>query len=316
MPKISVIVPVYNVAPYIERCLDSIANQTIKDELEIIVINDGSNDNSEEVIKKYMSEKNVEIKYYSKENEGVAKTRNFGIEKANSPYILFVDADDYIDKSFCEKVKPYIEKDIDIIKFKLQRVSENEGVLEKVHGPIFENLTGEKAFHELYPNDVLLDSPCVYVFKKELFTKNNFTFKQTYHEDFGLIPIVLLVAKSVTSINSYLYNYVQVPNSLMRDENYQKTVAKMEDVLIHYDNMLERISNIDLSKTAKEDIKIYYTNAIILKLNELKEEDQKFFIKQIRKRKMQNNIKVRNLKQLFKKLVLMLNIRLYLKMKN
>ena len=316
MPKISVIVPVYNAASYIERCLDSIINQTIKDELEIIVINDGSNDNSEEVIKKYMSEKNVEIKYYSKENEGVAKTRNFGIEKANSPYILFVDADDYIDKSFYEKVKQYIEKDIDIIKFKLQRVNENGDVLEKVDGPVFENLTGEKAFHELYPNDVLLDSPCVYVFKKELFTKNNFTFKQTYHEDFGLIPIVLLIAKNVTSINSYLYNYVQVPNSLMRDENYQKTVAKMEDVLIHYDNMLERISNIDLSKTAKEDIKIYYTNAIILKLNELKEEDQKFFIKQIRKRKMQNNIKARNLKQLFKKIVLMLNIRLYLKMKN
>ena len=316
MQKVSVIVPVYNAAPYIERCLDSIVNQTIKGELEIIVINDGSNDNSEEVIKKYIDDKNADIKYYSKENEGVAKTRNYGIEKASSPYILFVDADDYIDKTFYEKVKTYIEKDIDLIKFKLQRVNENGNVLEKVDGPVFENLTGEEAFHELYPNDILLDSPCVYMFKKELFTKNNFTFKQTYHEDFGLIPIVLLIAKSVTSINSYLYNYVQVPNSLMRDENYQKKVARMEDVLIHYDNMLERIENIDLSKTAKEDIKIYYTNAIILKLNELKEEDQKFFIKQIRKRKMQNNIKVRNLKQLFKKLILMLNIRLYLKMKN
>ena len=316
MQKVSVIVPVYNAAPYIERCLDSIVNQTIKDKLEIIVINDGSNDNSEEVIKKYMSDKNVEIKYYSKENEGIAKTRNFGIEKATSPYIMFVDADDYIDKTFYEVVKPYIEKDIDLIKFKLQRVNENGDVLEKVGGPVFENLTGEEAFHELYPNDVLLDSPCVYVFKKELFTKNDFTFKQTYHEDFGLIPIVLLVAKNVTSIDNYLYNYVQVPNSLMRDENYQKTVAKMEDVLIHYDNMLERIKDIDLSKTAKEDIKIYYTNAIILKLNELKIEDQKFFIKQIRKRKMQNNIKARNLKQLVKKIVLMFSIRLYLKIKS
>ena len=57
MPKISVIVPVYNAAPYIERCLDSIVNQTIKDELEIIVINDGSNDNSEEVIKNYINDK-------------------------------------------------------------------------------------------------------------------------------------------------------------------------------------------------------------------------------------------------------------------
>ena len=81
MAKISVIVPVYNTGKYVEKCLDSLINQTVKNELEIIIVNDGSTDNSEEVIKKYMKkQENQEIiKYYAKENEGIAKTRNFGI---------------------------------------------------------------------------------------------------------------------------------------------------------------------------------------------------------------------------------------------
>ena len=99
MAKISVIVPVYNTANYIERCLDSLINQTIKNEIEIIIINDGSTDKSEEVIQNYIErqEQKELIKYFSKSNEGIAKTRNFGIEKANCNYILFVDSDDYID---------------------------------------------------------------------------------------------------------------------------------------------------------------------------------------------------------------------------
>ena len=85
---LSVIVPVYNTAKYIEKCLDSLINQTKKDKIEIILINDGSTDNSDEVIKKYISRLDAEnkkmLKYYSKEIEGIAKTRNYGIEKDTS----------------------------------------------------------------------------------------------------------------------------------------------------------------------------------------------------------------------------------------
>ena len=88
MPKISVIVPVYNTEKYVKKCLDSLINQTVKEELEIIIVNDGSTDNSEEIIKGYMKEHDKQeiIKYYAKGNEGIAKTRNFGIEKATSEY--------------------------------------------------------------------------------------------------------------------------------------------------------------------------------------------------------------------------------------
>ncbi len=317
MARVSVIVPVYNSAQYIEKCLDSLVNQTIENELEIIIVNDGSTDNSEEVINSYIKKqknKNI-IKYYSKENEGIAKTRNFGIEKATSEYIMFVDSDDYVDDTLIEKLKLYIDKHVDLIKFKLRRIDESEKVVENVTGPTFEIVTGAEAFNRMFSEDVLIDSVCVYLIKKELFTKYDLTFKQTYHEDFGLMPIIILVSKSVVSTNYYLYNYVQVENSITRNEDYKKTIARMKDVIAHYDNMIKAVDKIDVSKETKENVKIYYTNAIILKLNELKNEDRKYFLEQLKKRKVYRNIKVKNLKQLIKRLLIMIDINLYLKMR-
>ena len=317
MTKISIIIPVYNTGKYIEKCLESIKNQSEKIDVEIIIINDGSTDNSEEIIKRYIEENKelLNVKYYYKENEGVAKTRNFGIEKAASDYIMFIDSDDYIDLKTLEILNKYVKKDIDLIKFKLQKVNEKSEVIDKINGPIFGKVTGQEAFNKLYSEDVLLDSPCVYLIKKELFTENSLKFKGTYHEDFGLIPFIILVAKSVVSLPEYLYQYVQAPESITRNEDYNKTLRKMDDVLFHYDNMINEISKLTLEQGAKENIKIYYTNAIILKLQELKKEDIKKYIKEIQKRQMYKNIKVRNLKQLLKRILLKLNIKLYLKIR-
>ncbi|MEE0866244.1 MAG: glycosyltransferase family 2 protein [Clostridia bacterium] len=317
MPKISFIVPVYNTGLYIKNCLDSIINQTFKEEIEIILIDDGSTDNSDELIKEYIEKNNSKdiIKYYTKENEGIAKTRNFGIDKANGKYIFFVDSDDYIDKETIKKLKPYIDEDIDMIKFKLQRIDKNNNILEKVDGPIFTKISGEEAFNKLYSEDVLLDSPCVYVIKRNLFTKNNFKFNRTYHEDFGLIPLIILKAKSFVSIPDYLYYYVQGENSITRNDDYNKTIKKFEDALYHYDNAIEKIDKMNLNRKSKENAKIFYTNAVILKLYEIKEEDKNKFIKEIEKRKMYKNIKPRNIKQIIKRNLLHFNVKLYLKMR-
>ena len=314
MSKVSIIVPVFNTSYKLIKCIDSLVNQSIKD-IEIIIINDGSTDNSEQIINQYKEKYGEIISYYSKKNEGVAKTRNFGIQKAKSDYILFVDSDDYIDTKLVETLLPYINKDIDMIKFKLQRVNEKNEIIEKVDGPVFERMSGQEAFNILYSEDVLLDSPCVYLMKKELFKKNNFEFKKTYHEDFGLIPLVLLTAKSIVSIPNYLYSYVQSQNSLMRNEDYKKTLQKMDDVLFHYDNAMEKIKEMSLNKTTLENFKIYYTNAIILKIENLKDTDKSKYINEIKKRKMYKNIKIRNFKQLIKRELLRFNIRLYLKIR-
>ena len=316
MKKISIIIPVYNREKEIEKCLESVINQKNIEEIETIIINDGSTDNSENIILNYIqNHQKIDIKYIQKENEGIAKTRNLGIKKANGKYIMFVDSDDYIDKNLTEKLDKYINEDVDLIKFKLQRVDKKGNILEKVDGPVFDKISGEEGFNKLYYTDLLLDSPCVYIIKKEIFEKNNFEFKGTYHEDFGLIPLVIVSSKTMVSTPYYFYQYVQVPDSITRNESYEKTIKKMEDVFYHYDNMIKVINDLKISKTTKENIKIYYTNAIILKLNELEKKERKIFIKEIRKRKMERNIKVRNIKQLIKRIVLCFNINLYLKMR-
>ena len=314
MSRVSIIVPVFNTGKKIEKCLESLINQTEKD-IEIVIINDGSTDDSEQIIKKYVEKYGEYIKYYSKKNEGVAKTRNFGIEKATSEYVFFVDSDDYIDKNTIKKLKPYIEEDIDIIKFKLQRVNEQNKILEKVDGPVFDKISGQDAFDKLFSEDVLIDSPCVYIMKKKLFTENNFKFKRTYHEDFGLIPLILLKAKSFVSLPDYLYYYVQADNSITRNNDYVKTLKRVDDVIKHYDNAVIEIDRMQLNKKTRENAKIYYTNALILKMYELKEEDKNKYLAELKKRKLYKNIRARNLKQLIKKIILKYDINFYLKMR-
>ena len=103
MPKVSVIVPVYNVEKYIDKCLKSLVNQTLSD-IEIIVVNDGSTDNSETIIKQYLEKYQNKIKYVIKQNGGLSDARNYGMKFATGEYIAFLDSDDYVDNTIYEKM--------------------------------------------------------------------------------------------------------------------------------------------------------------------------------------------------------------------
>lgn len=316
MKKLSIIIPVYNTEKHLKKCFDSIVNQN-NSEIEVIVVNDGSTDNSEVIIKEYTNKYKDVFTYYKKGNTGVADTRNFGIEKATGEYIMFLDSDDYIDKKLYDNIKKYIDEDIELIKYKMQRIDENDKIIEIVQGATFEKVTGEEGFNKLYGTDVLLDSPCVYVIKKDIFIRNNLKFKVgTEHEDFGLIPFVIVLAKSMVSTNFYGYYYVQSQGSLMRNENYQKTIKRIYDALGHYENAKEYSQKINVSKLTQENIMIYYTNAVILKARDLKEEERKKYIEELKKRKVFKNIKARNLKQMIKKILLMIDMNLYLRLYN
>ena len=315
MKKLSVIIPVYNADKTLKKCIESVLKQKDED-LEIVLINDGSTDASDKIIQEYKEKKPKIISYYKKKNTGVADTRNYGIKKAKGTYILFLDADDYLDIHLYGLVKQYMEKGIDLIKFKLQRENEKGKVIETVDGPVFEDKTGEEGFEKLYATDVLLDSPCVYVIKKDIFIKNKLEFKVgTEHEDFGLMPFVIVLAKTMISINFYGYHYVQVKGSITRNDSYEKTKKKANDALKQYDEALLKIEKYQLNKKTAETLKIYYTNAILLKIETLEKKDQKEYIKEIRKRKMTKNIKAKDIRQLFRKIILSLNIRWYLSLR-
>lgn len=306
---ISIIITAYNAEKTIEKCLNSILDTNYND-YEIIIVNDGSIDNTEKIIELFASDK---IKYYKKKNTGVADSRNFGIDKAKGEYIAFVDSDDYVSNNYFEGIDKYINEGIDIIKRKGIIVRENNQ--EKIKGASFNITTGEDAFNKLCFTDIYLDTLWSYIIKKSLFIENNLYFeKGRFHEDFGLLPLLILKANKMVSLEDYVYYYVQTDNSIMREKNIDKTIKKSKDALYHYDNILRTIESYKLSKFTKENVRIYCTNAILLKVKELNGKEQKSYIKELKRRKVYKNIKVRNIKQLIKKILLIFNIKLYLKL--
>lgn len=314
--KISIIVPIYNVEKQLRRCIDGLLKQDSKElQTEIILVNDGSTDNSGNIAKEYASKYKDKIIYFEKENEGVSEARNFAIPYVTGEYMTFVDSDDYIEENLYAQLLKYMNEEYDLVKFKAIKVNEQG---EKIEEPIiteFDNKTGEEAFDILYKIDTMIDIAWIYIYKSEFYKNNNFRFaKGLYHEDFGLMPLVMIKAKKVASTNIGTYNYVQTQNSITRGQDSKK--SKMaEDLLVHYDNMINEIVNYNISKRSKENLKIYYTNCIILNINNLQGEDRKNYIKEIRKRKMTRNIKARNIKQLLKKAILAINIEWYLKLR-
>lgn len=314
MIKISIIIPIYNVEKYLSRCIDSIENQTYKN-IELILVNDGSTDKSEEIINKYIK-KYDNIKYIKKENGGLSDSRNWGAKEATGNYICFVDSDDYIDENLFFSLKQYLNQEYDMIKYKLIKVDEDYNEIEKIGGPTFENKTGQEAFNILYGQDVMLQPAWLYLYKKSFWDANNFSYPVgKLHEDFARTALIMLKAKSVVSTNIYGYYYVQSSSSITRGNDESKKMRRALDMMDHYDYMIKQIEQYDIDNQTKENIKIYYTNCIILKLEELSKKNKKTYINEIKKRRMFKNIKARNLKQFLKKIILNMNVNWYLRLR-
>ena len=213
MVKVSIIVPVYNTAKYLSMCIESLINQTLKD-IEIILINDGSTDESESIIKKY---KDKRIKYIFKKNEGIGKTRNLGIEKTNGEYLAFIDSDDYIEPNFCEVMyNKAIKDECDIVICDYYKdINER---LEEVKFASFKD-TNLKENPEII--NLINLGPCNKIYKKDLFKnqKNRFVENLKY-EDAPFVCRLLLSAKKIGKIDECLAHYVihEKSETTTRDE--------------------------------------------------------------------------------------------------
>jgi glycosyltransferase involved in cell wall biosynthesis len=307
MPQFSFIIPVYNTEKYLRKCLNSLLEQTY-DDYEIIVINDGSTDNSQLIIDEY-KQKSRKIKGYVKANSGVSDTRNYGVKKAKGEYILFVDSDDYVDIRLLERVRNIILRDgnIDLIKFNFAYVT-NDLITSETDNINIRKQSGKEAFVDLVNSKHPFDMVWLYAYNKEFWLKNNFSYaKGTYHEDFGLIPIVVLKAKEMSNINSHLYYYIQSNNSITRNNDLNKTLKRTNDMLNHYEFLKQQFDDM---KTDDEHLKSlfysYISNALIERAKELKGEHLHNYIKELQKRNLFDNLMsdtiVRRLKkQLLKK---------------
>ena len=310
MPKISIIVPFNNGKQYLERCLKNI-NKIEYDDYEIILIDDFSKDNSKQISKKYNNKKYF---YTNEETTGVGNARNLGIEKARGKYVMFADVDDTIEKDLFINLEKYMNQDIDMIKYKMKIIKDREFYAD---GPTFEITNGEEAFNKLCFKDKYLDSPCLYLIKEELFERTNLYFeKNVYHEDFGLIPLLLANAKNVVSTDVYGYNYFQSKNSIMRNEDYSKQIKKVNDKLFLYEQLKKKIGGMNLKQNTVESLLEYYTNSIILAIKDLRKKDRIIYEKRIKEKGLLKNIRVKNLKQMMKKVILEIDMEVYFKLIN
>ena len=179
--KISVVIPVYNAGEYLEKCLYSVIKQSYPD-LEIILINDGSTDNSLEIMEKFKNQ-DERIILINKENGGVSSARNRGIETATGKYIIFIDADDYIEPTMFEVMSGYLFKNsVDISMCGYRNVDINGNILYESRGMTEKYFDANTFRTNLFNNDYYRgDIICNKLFKLEIIKENNIRFREDIH---------------------------------------------------------------------------------------------------------------------------------------
>ena len=215
MPKLSIIVPVYNSDKYLKECLDSLINQTYED-IEVICVNDGSTDNSLQILEEYFRKDN-RIKIINKENGGVSSARNAGLKIASGEFITFVDDDDYLDFNAYEETLKYIGN-TDLVCFGCK-------VFGDAH---YAHRTSDEKYYKIKFKGLKILNPktifetdvsvCNKIFKKSIIDINNISFPEGLnYEDAEFYFKYIICAKSVYYLDKYFYNYRRSDESIMSD---------------------------------------------------------------------------------------------------
>ena len=239
MPKVSVIIPVYNTEEYLEKCIDSILNQDFND-LEIIIINDNSPDKSKNIIKRYL-DTNMNIIFIDKNtNEGVSKARNDGIEIASGEYILFVDSDDFIEKNSIRKLYEFaLNKNSDIVISNAYRCF-LDGRVDNIKPKISNKISSVEGVKELLvQKNGLYGQPWNKFFKREFIVNNNIRYPVgiTLQQDVVFNIEAFGKSKCIDYINEYTYYYIERDNSSIRNIDEKKVndsfriIKKVENII-------------------------------------------------------------------------------------
>lgn len=296
---ISIIVPVYNVEKYLEKSLKSIIDACI-DKTEILIINDGSKDNSEKIIKKYEKKYPSLIRYIKQENHGLGNVRNVGLKEARGKYIASIDSDDTIDIEFFTSCKKYLEKDIDVIIYDWLTVT-NEG---EYPTPALDDIFKEHNDYEGLLYTTIMPSTCNKIIKKSLFEELDIKYIEDKYEDLSTNPFVLLKAKTIKYIRKPYYEYYIRSTSIMRSS----AGLSMIDVLKLVNERIEKYKkyiNIDLDEFK------YYTYSwrieeyVLNQLYTLDEKELKSFIEYFEKNIKEDFIKIINNQKYLEKIELL-----------
>ena len=296
MPKISVIVPVYNVEQYLPKCIESILKQTFSN-FELLLIDDGTPDHSGAICDRYAQTDN-RVRVFHKENGGVSSARNLGLKEAKGEWVIFVDSDDWIEhKSFEILSSFFLENSLDFIQFGYKRIASKDNS-EILYNKTFSIITNKEDY---FSSNSFSHAICGNLMKHEIITKYNISFTDgiKYCEDQEFVLKYLLVSKKFIVLPDILYNYYNHINSasaaittfssaldhlkvaqniILFDSihNSQTTVSfsiYIIDIIKGYFSRLARINSTDLNyKQAAKEYNLFYDNNkvyILSKLNSI-----------------------------------------------
>lgn len=246
MPKVSVIVPIYNVEAYLPKCLESLQQQTLQD-LEIILVDDGSTDSSSQIAKAFQTEHSTTVKYFRTENKGQSHARNFGLEKAEGTYVAFVDSDDYVEKEMFQRLTEKLETyPYDVVA--CNAMIEYPTTTKEVQAGIPSSKTNmtledkKQLIQTMYP--VVWNK----IYKKEwLQTMPKFT-EGVWYEDVLFLYEMIPHLTSIGMVEEAFYHYIQRPKSVTYtySEKLYDVFTILDALLLYYkqENLYETYSQV------------------------------------------------------------------------
>ncbi|MDE5978023.1 MAG: glycosyltransferase [Turicibacter sp.] len=247
MELVSIIIPAYNCQSFIQNCLDSILSQTYTS-IEIIIVNDGSTDNTLSILNQYAKKYPQMIKLYSVPNGGQGRARNFAVEKALGKYLLFVDSDDYLEPMMVETLVKEIE-------------CQNSTFAICAYSRVTKE--GEFLFTEMNPKYKELinmnTSPWNKLFVRECFVKNKVRFSEgLWYEDLEAILKYFPHIKNPVWISQPLYHYVQHQNSSINQYDH-----RVEDIFIVMDNVYAYYEEFGYLNTYYDELEYFFIMHLI-----------------------------------------------------
>lgn len=307
---VTIIIPMYNVEKYIEKCVLSIIEQTYKN-IEILILDDASTDQSLNIVKEYEKiDKRIQVKFFSI-NKGADYLRKQGILLAKGQYIMFVDADDWIDKQTIEKCVESIEQyNCDIVRFGIIRelLAENRKIYFKKFCEK-ETYVKKEDFIKYIYTDVITtynyNSMCGQIIKKELVQENLEENDLVMAEDLYLNLSLLDKIESIVLLPDYLYHYRYNEESVTTINTKEKIEKKLSDIIIVYAKFFDYIEKWNLKKEYEKTVSLRILREITnqylclfliknINTNEIKEIEKKITNQDIMN-KIQNTIKIEDI---------------------
>lgn len=249
MIKVSIIVPVYNVEQYIEKCLETLVNQTLQ-EIEIIIVNDGSTDGTKQKIEKFILAYPEKIKYLEKQNGGLSDARNYGIPSAQGKYIGFVDSDDYVELNMFEEMyKKAEEENSDMVECDFIWEYPNKQKIDT--GRMYQNK--KEAF--VYARVVAWNK----LIKRETLEKADIKFpKGLRYEDTEFFYKLLPSLNKISFVKVPMVHYIQRSNSIANTQN-----ERVKEIFEIWDNIFKFYKENNLFEEYKNEIEYTYTRFLL-----------------------------------------------------